>query len=145
MYSPADSMPSCFARKVTKRLPVGESLTVISSISFSPATAHLAEKARRIPEGRAGAKYGGRNTGKHLGGLPSVSSTRGAKLPACRQFGLILTAHRNLAVFKPFSNRRLSAAERFGDLGLRFEVFKEVLWCHVSDYRSSDSESQTRK
>lgn len=118
--------------------------SVVASQRIS-GTAHLAEKARRMPEGRAGAKYGGRNTGEHLGGLSSVRSTRGAKLTACCQFGLILTAHRNLAVFKPFSNRRLSAAERFGNLGLRFEEFKEVLWCHVSDYRSSDSESQPRK
>lgn len=118
--------------------------SVVASQRIS-GTAHLAEKARRMTGGRVGAKYGGRNTGKHLGGLPSVRSTRGAKLTACCQFGLILTAHWNLAVFKPFSDRRLSAAERFCNLGLRFEEFEEVLRCHASDYRSSDSESQTTK
>ena len=42
--------------------------SVVASQRIS-GTAHLAEKARRMPEGRAGAKYGGRNTGKHLAGF----------------------------------------------------------------------------
>lgn len=35
MYSPDDSIPSCFALVETNRLPVGDSLTVSSSVSFS--------------------------------------------------------------------------------------------------------------
>lgn len=42
--------------------------SVVASQRIS-GTAHLAEKARRMTGGRAGAKYGGRNTGKHLGGF----------------------------------------------------------------------------
>lgn len=64
MYSPADSMPSCFDRAKMKRFPVGDSFTVISSISFS-AMFRPAKKARRMPKGRAGAKYGGRQRAGH--------------------------------------------------------------------------------
>lgn len=80
-------------------------------------SARMAKKARRMPEGRAGAKYGGRNTGKHLGGfLLGNSSVQAKKRIAFRPFRLC-----NLAVAQ-LRKRADRHADFISDLRLRKAV-----------------------